>query len=655
MSRKRSGRGIFYTRDSGGKAEMTPSQYVEWAARRAGEFGVSFNGKAADIEKMIRGGASQLGDLFLDYDVSGNVLSRPGLDGLIRETENDPNVTHVFVPRRDRIARPNDPIDAVKIENSLRERGLTLVFMDKTVAPRSKGERPDIADQIVALIDYNSAGEYRRDLAQKILFAQLNLAKNGFSTGGRAPFGFRRWLVRGDGEQVRQLADGERVRMAGHHVVWLPGPDEEIELIQRILAMLENTPATQVAKHLTEEGIPSPNAGKWRTDNGVRHQVSGVWHQTTIRNIAVNPLLRAVVTYGRRSMGDQLRFTPDGPRDLADGDFRSDEVPKVIRNAEDGRINAPAKFEPLVEKDRHASLLAKLDERAGSQRGVPRSRDPDRNPLGCRVFDMNCSWPMYRTPYKDTFRYKCGLYQQSHGAECSHNHVEGPTATRFVLSCIRQMVQTPGMLQKIQSRIERLANSDTREGNDVEQDLMQRQRELSALNAELERVSRNMSLATSPEQYMAVAGVFDDLQKKKKAAEQEVEQQEALMATVADRGTEILSAFRLADGLKSLASGSTSLGMARKVIDQTDAKLYLRFRTERPKKRAYHVIDGGVLTLGTAPAPIEVYQGHTDRKHVKHGKKRQNRRKDGAHGPCECDDSGPEDKSLGKVSRGDWI
>ena len=67
------------------------------------------------------------------------------------------------------------------------------------------------------------------------------------------------------------------------------------------------------AARLTAEGIPSPDAGRLRKDRGIKHPVSGVWHQTTVVNIARNPLLVAVATYGLRSMGDKLRFTPSGP------------------------------------------------------------------------------------------------------------------------------------------------------------------------------------------------------------------------------------------------------------------------------------------------------------------------------------------------------
>src|SRR5689334_20200365 len=123
---------------------------------------------------------------------------------------------------------------------------------------------------------------------------------------------------------VRQLTDGERVRMAGHHVIHWPVDDDDPEMVvvRRILEMLEQMPAARVAATLTTEGIPSPDHGRMRTDRGIAHTTSGDWHSTTIVNIARNSLLVALSSFGRRSMGDQLRFTSTGPRPLTDGDLR---------------------------------------------------------------------------------------------------------------------------------------------------------------------------------------------------------------------------------------------------------------------------------------------------------------------------------------------
>src|ERR1700722_9852561 len=144
MRRPAHGRGLFLTRDSGGKHEMTPAKYVEWAATEAQKLGVNFTGTPAQIDSMIRDGKSAEGDIFLDYDVKGNVLSRAGLDAIKSLIKRDSSVSHVFIPKRDRLARPDNPLDGVRLENELRAAGITVVFMDRVALPIQRGERQDI-------------------------------------------------------------------------------------------------------------------------------------------------------------------------------------------------------------------------------------------------------------------------------------------------------------------------------------------------------------------------------------------------------------------------------------------------------------------------------------------------------------------------------
>src|SRR5437868_1654721 len=80
--RTKLGRGLFYTRDSGGEHETTPSEYIRWAQRQATALGVKFTGMPEQIDAMIREGRSQDGDVFLDFCVKGNQLQRAGLDAL---------------------------------------------------------------------------------------------------------------------------------------------------------------------------------------------------------------------------------------------------------------------------------------------------------------------------------------------------------------------------------------------------------------------------------------------------------------------------------------------------------------------------------------------------------------------------------------------
>lgn len=199
LQRSNRGRLVFYTRDSGGKHETTPGEYVHTAKARAESEGLSFGGTPQLIDSMIRNDSSHSGDLFLDYDVKGNLLKRPGLDALLQRIESDLTVSHVFIPRRDRLARPDHALDGAQLELKIRSLGVTIIFLDRVCEPLNPGMRDEIGNVIMSLIDYDKAGKDRRELAQKILFAQLSLAKAGFTTGGRPPYGFRRWLTKVDG------------------------------------------------------------------------------------------------------------------------------------------------------------------------------------------------------------------------------------------------------------------------------------------------------------------------------------------------------------------------------------------------------------------------------------------------------------------------
>ena len=71
--------------------------------------------------------------------------------------------------------------------------------MNRVGQAMKRGQKLGIGELITTAVEYERAGEDRRDLAQKIINAQIALAKSGRSAGGRAPYGLRRCLVRDDG------------------------------------------------------------------------------------------------------------------------------------------------------------------------------------------------------------------------------------------------------------------------------------------------------------------------------------------------------------------------------------------------------------------------------------------------------------------------
>ena len=655
MSGQRSskGRALFYTRDSGGEHDRTPAEYVGWAQRQARELGLAFSGTAEAINEMMKGGIPESGDLFFDFCVQGHLLSRPALDALKAEVIRDRAVSHILSPRRDRLARPDNPVDGINLENELRRMGVWLIYFDKALEPITKKARQNLGEMIVSLVDFDQSGRFRQDLAEKMIYAQLSLAKSGFSTGGRPPYGYRRWLVDESGNPIRQLDAGEIVRKRGNHVMWLPGPEEELDLIRRIMTMLETLPATEVARRLTAEGIPSPDAGRSRTDHGVEHPVLGIWHATTLTGIARHPLNLALVTYGRRSMGDQLRMTPAGPRPLDEQDERPDGKPKVIQNPSSARVVVPARFEPIVPAQQVERLLSILDQRAGSQRGKPRSKNQATNPLGGRIFDIACSWPMYRQPYRESFRYTCGLYQQSHAQQCAHNHVDGVTVTRFVLSAIRQRLLAGNRLSRLKEKIEARARIELSKQNGSSR-LESKRTELEQIRSQLARAKQNLALAANEEEYRAISGFFSEL----KSAEQRAEREFASLdrpARPVTLETEVNKAQEVIPKLTDLAANASNLAALGQLFGLLNVQVYLRFQAVQKKRRIENKMAGGVLAWGNASSPIEKYAGPTSRRRLGQNAAQQN------NPGAECDsgitdvvDSDGRDKSSGNVSRGDW-
>jgi len=629
---------------------MTPPQYLRWANARAKELNVEFLVPESTIADMIASRLAVHGDVYFDDGVCGNLASRPALDQLLKRIASDMGVSHLFIPNRKRLYRPDNPLDGVELESTIRKQGVTIVYMDKVAKPLTKHQRIDLVDMLDGLIDYDSAGKDRQELAQKILRAQVQLAQGGFSTGGRAPYGFRRWLVRIDGAPVREVQNGEITKLPGHHVAWLPVPDDHLEMIviRRIREMLKTIPAMRIVRMLNSESIPSPDAGRTRHDNGVEHLVSGKWNQTSVVNIGRSLLHAAVSTYGIRSMGDQLRMSPEGPRALTDDDFRPDGKPKVVRNAPDLVLRNRAKFEPVVAIKEHEELQRILDERGKTQRGKPRARNPNKNPLGARIFDMECGWLMYRNPYNGSFRYVCGKYQQHHG--CNHNRVDGPTATRVVLAAISQRLSSPRAITKLRERFVQLAQLE--KSQPQKHSNAQLRQSLAQLEADQAKVSRNMALSETPEQRAAVAEVFEDNDRRMKQLKSDIQALERITRPN-DIDAEVEKAMAQITNLPELLMNGADLSAAGEAIRVVNARLFVRFRKVQLKRRCVNQPAGAIITFGDAAPPIRLYDGPTAREASPHLAAASAASPGGPETLPDRVPSGREGKSLGNVSRGD--
>jgi hypothetical protein len=275
--------------------------------------------------------------------------------------------------------------------------------------------------------------------------------------------------------------------------------------------------------------------------------------------------------------------------------------------------------------------------------------------MGTRVFDLNCGWTMYREPYNGAFRYKCGLYQQSHGQQCRHNHVDGLLATRFTLSCIRQKLLR--LLPQVEQRLRDFAAaSEATPLQETEGDGLKI--ELTNLQLEIKTVSSNLAIAKSDAQFQAVSAHFDQLRGREAALQIKLAEASARQTA----GKAHFDVKTIVGGFEKLldkASDETNLKLAGEAIQMANAKLFLKFEQAAVKKRTLNRISSGVATFGDSAPPIELFKGPTARDPVKMSAGTRLAKVNHFDHAVEKTDSlivsDREEKSLGNVSRADWI
>ncbi|MFT3883278.1 MAG: recombinase family protein [Gemmatales bacterium] len=358
MQRPEAGIGLFYHRDSMGRSERSPSQYVIWTIKKAHELGVQFDGTPELIDQMIRMSKYHEKGIYLDYGVRGKNLDRSALNALVQEITRNTQVSHLFIPRRDRLSRPEDPLTAVGFETKIRRLGISIVYQNRILKPLRLMERADVLETTKALHDFDESGRFSQNLANTLIQAKLSAIELGASIGGPPPYGFERWLVGPDGLPVRKLSLGERTRMREHTVCWLPTNLSEIGIVLRIIELVRTHSCEDVAELLTIEGIDPPHAS-WNNPRKV-------WNRQTVRNIATNLIYTGVYEYCKTSGGQFLRMTAAGVRELEESDLDENHDPKRIVNPVEKRIRKNLNFEPKIDT-RNSFRYGCLIERSARQ------------------------------------------------------------------------------------------------------------------------------------------------------------------------------------------------------------------------------------------------------------------------------------------------
>src|SRR5262249_39298916 len=138
---------------------------------------------------------------------------------------------------------------------------------------------------------------------------------------------------------------------------------------------------------------------------------------------------------------------------------------------------------------------------------------------------------------------------------------------------------------------------------------------LAQVNMKLEKGAENLLLAENEGQRQAMAKVFEKLEQAKLHLEADI-------ATAiksenhTDLRAEVAAALDLAKRLSDFTAPRENLPAVGELFRQINARLFFRFKKEVAKKRTLNRVASGVVTFGSAPPPIVIYEGPTARKKI---------------------------------------
>jgi DNA invertase Pin-like site-specific DNA recombinase len=234
---------------------------------------------------------------YADHGKSGvGIVGRDGLKSLLRDAETNPDFQAVLVYDVSRWGRFQNPDESASYEYRLHTIGIPIHYCAEPF--ENDGS---LASAIIKTVKRGMAGEYSRELSNKVWAGQKHIVELGFHVGGIAGYGLRRQLIGEDGQPKQILQMGQRKSLQTEHVILVPGPANEIKVIKRIYSMYidEGLTEEEIVERLNSRNVPCLNGRPW-----------GHW---TVHTILTNDKYIGASVYNRQSCKLQMR-TVNNPR-----------------------------------------------------------------------------------------------------------------------------------------------------------------------------------------------------------------------------------------------------------------------------------------------------------------------------------------------------
>jgi DNA invertase Pin-like site-specific DNA recombinase len=210
---------------------------------------------------------------YADHGRSGlNLKGRAGLQELLSDVSTrKQDYEVVLIYDMSRWGRFQDMDESVFHEFFIRQTGIRVEYC----AEQFSNDGSMISNLMKYMSRYG-AGEQSRILSIKVFEGQCRLIGKGYRQGGPAGFGLRRMLLKESGDPDRILEPGQRKSLQMERVILVPGPDDEVCVVNRIYRMF------------VEEGLRESEIVSVLNKEGIKTDRESPWSQSTIKQILTN-------------------------------------------------------------------------------------------------------------------------------------------------------------------------------------------------------------------------------------------------------------------------------------------------------------------------------------------------------------------------------
>lgn len=276
------------TGDSNKPLDQGPKRAAQYVRMSTEHQRYSTENQSDEIKRYAEQRGIEIVRTYSDQGKSGlSIEGRDGLKQLIGDVQSGAaDFDTVIVYDVSRWGRFQDADESAYYEYICKRAGISVIYS----AEQFENDGSPVST-IVKGVKRAMAGEYSRELSQKVFTGQCRLIELGYRQGGPSGFGLRRSLIDETGAPKGELRRGEHKSIQTDRVILIPGPRQEVETVRHIFSTFveEQKSETDIAEELNARGIKTDLGRAWT--RGTVHQIlinekyigNNVWNRSSFK------------------------------------------------------------------------------------------------------------------------------------------------------------------------------------------------------------------------------------------------------------------------------------------------------------------------------------------------------------------------------------